>query len=191
MNQMDESDKAGQPMGRIGPKEDKDLTNAEKIIFGLVDKGLTLSTAESVTAGGFGMAVTRVPGSSKVYKGGVVTYTRETKKLLLGLPDQLLDTGLVSPAVTLAMAEKALEIFQTDYAVAVTGNAGPTTDEGGGSVGRIYWAVVSKHGKTVMQDFDLFGNRDAVRCKAVTEGLRVLRNTIEHDMLRINAEGES
>lgn len=185
---MEPSDKAGQPMGRIGPKEDKDLTNAEKIIFGLAERELTVATAESVTGGGFGMALTRVPGSSKVYKGGVVTYTREAKKLLLGLPDQLLETGLVSPAVTLAMAEKTIEFFQTDYAVAVTGNAGPGVNEGGGSVGRIYWVVVSKHGKDVMQDFDLFGNRDAVRSKAVTEGLRVLRNAIERDELKMDQE---
>ncbi len=82
-------DEAGQPTGRIGPKADKDLLNAEKTIFWLKERGLTLATAESVTAGGFGMAITRVPGSSKVYKGGVVTYTRETKKQLLGLPDDI------------------------------------------------------------------------------------------------------
>jgi PncC family amidohydrolase len=172
-------DETGQPVGRIGPKEDRDLTNAEKIIFGLAKRELTISTAESVTAGGFGMALTRVPGSSKVYKGGVVTYTRETKKLLLGLPDELLDTGLVSPAITLAMAEKALELFGTDFAAAVTGNAGPTVDEGGSSVGRVYWAVVDAHGRSTVRDFDLFGNRDTVRAKAVTQGLRTVRNFIE------------
>ncbi len=172
-------DQTGQPVGRIGPKSDKNLTNAEKIIFGLLKSGKTISSAESMTAGGMGYALTRVPGSSKVYKGGVNVYTRETKKLLLDLPDDLLDTGLITPAITLAMAAKALELFKTDYAVAVTGNAGPTKNDDSSSVGRVYWAVVDASGNEEVKDFDIFGKRDEVREKAVTNGLRTLRNFIE------------
>jgi len=173
------SGEPGQPTGRIGVKEDKDLTNAEKIVFGLLRSGKTVCTAESMTAGGLGYAITRVPGSSRVYMGGVVTYTRGTKKLLLGMPDDLLDTGLVTPAMTLAMAEKALDLFKTNYAVAVTGNAGPISNDQSAGVGRVYCAVVSAGGRSQVRDFDLFGNRDAVREKAVTQGLRMLRNFIE------------
>jgi PncC family amidohydrolase len=169
----------GKPTGRTGLKSDRDLTNAEKIIFGLKKRGMTIATAESMTAGGFGMALTRVSGSSLVYKGGVIVYTRETKKLLLGLPDEILDTGLVTPATTLAMAEKALEIFSVDFGVAVTGNAGPTSDEGDAGVGRVYWAVVDKGGREVVETFNIFGNRDAVRTKAITHGLRVVRDFLE------------
>ena len=172
----------GHPAGRIGGiKADKDLTNAEKVIFGLKKQGLTISTAESCTAGGFGHALTRVPGSSIVYKGGVVTYTRETKKQLLNLPDGLMDAGLVTPEITMAMAQAALKIFNTDYAVAVTGNAGPTSDTGGAGVGTVYWAIVSRKGREKIGNYDLFGNRDAVRAKAVTEGLRMLRNFLHLD----------
>jgi len=171
--------KAGQPTGRTGIKTDKDLTNAEKIIFGLKKLGKTISSAESMTAGGFGMAVTRVAGSSVVYKGGVVTYTAETKKLLLEIPDELIKTGLVTPAMTLAMAEKALALFKTDVAVAVTGNAGPSSNDSSAGVGTVYWAVVDNNGRSEICDYDIFGGRDDVRTKAVTEGLRVVRNFIE------------
>jgi len=177
------SGETGQPVGRIGPKADKDLTNAEKIIYKLREKSMTICSAESMTAGGMGYALTRVPGSSKVFKGGVMVYTRETKKLLLSIPDDLLDTGLVTPAMTLALAEKALELFKTDYAIAVTGNAGPTSDEGSAGVGTVYWAVVEAKGRNTVADFDIFGNRDAVREKAVMHGLRVLRNFIEETEL--------
>ncbi len=165
--------------GRIGPKDDKDLTNAEKIIFALLGLNKTICTAESMTAGGFAAALTRVAGCSKTYVGGVSCYTRDTKKLLLGLPDELLDTGLVTPAITLAMADSARKKFGTDYAVALTGNAGPSRDDDSAGVGRVYWAVVDSEGNEKVTHTDHFGGRDDVRSKAVTAGLRILRNFIE------------
>jgi PncC family amidohydrolase len=177
---MDEN-KAGRPLGRIGPKADKDLTNAEKIIFTLISIGRTLASAESMTAGGFGYALTRVPGSSRVYVGGFVTYTRELKQKLLGIPDDICDRGLVTPEITLEMAKRVREKFGTYYGVGVTGNAGPTSDQGGASVGRVYWAVADKNGIGAVQEFDHFGGRDAVREKAITAGLRMLRNFIERE----------
>ncbi|HDS30980.1 MAG TPA: CinA family protein, partial [Firmicutes bacterium] len=150
----------GHPTGKVGIRTDKDLTNAEKVIFTLKARNQTISCAESCTAGGFGYALTRVPGSSIVFKGGVITYTRETKSLLLKLDDGLMDSGLVSPEITLEMAKAVLRLFDTDYSAGVTGNAGPTTDTGGAGVGRVYWAVVDKSGRNIVKTFDLFGNRD-------------------------------
>ncbi|MFH1677013.1 MAG: CinA family protein, partial [bacterium] len=100
------NDDPAQILGRIGPKSDKDLGNAEKIIFGLKIKNKRIATAESVTAGGFGVALTRVPGSSQVYVGGFVVYNRELKKLLLNIPDSILDAGLVTPELTIEMAKR-------------------------------------------------------------------------------------
>lgn len=175
---MDDN-RAGQPLGRIGPKSDKDLTNAEKIIFGMIASKQTISSAESMTAGGFGCALTRVPGASRAYIGGYITYTRNMKKRLLDIPDDLLDKGLVTPDLTLEMARRVRDQFDTDLGVAVTGNAGPTADAGGESVGRVYWAVAHRDGREDVQSFDFFGNRDAVREKAITDGLRMLRNFLE------------
>ncbi len=172
-------EKRSQGSSRIGPKADKDLTNAEKIIFGLKERGLTVASAESVTAGGFGYALTRVPGSSRVFKGGVAVYTRAAKKQFLNISDALMDRGLVTPEITLEMAHKVLELLDVDYGVACTGNAGPTTEEGSAGVGRIYWAIVDSKGREEVAECDHFGNRDAVRSKTITAGLRLLRNFIE------------
>lgn len=169
----------GKPVGRTGLKSDRDLTNAEKIIYGLIGRSMTIATAESMTAGSFGHALTRVPGSSRVYKGGVIVYTKELKKQLLGIPEELLNKGLVTPEITLAMANRTLDLFNVDYAVAVTGNAGPTTDEGGGGVGEVYWAIVDCTGRSEVYEHHIFGNRDDVRIKATGYGLRNLRDFLD------------
>lgn len=173
------NENAGQPVKRIGPKTDIDLTNAEKIFFACLNRKLTISVAESMTAGGFCYALTRVPGSSRVFCGGLVTYTRETKQSLLGLSDEICDKGLVTPEITLEMARLVRKKFNTSYGIAVTGNAGPTADTGGASIGRVYWAVADWNGVERISEHDFFGNRDEVRAKAVTAGLRVFRNFLE------------
>jgi PncC family amidohydrolase len=174
-----EMEEKGKPVGRIGPSHDKDRTNAEKVIFSAIASGKSIASAESVTAGGFGYALTRVPGSSRVYLGGLVTYTREAKQRFLKIPDEMCDRGMVTSELTLEMAKRVRGLFSSEYGIAVTGNAGPTSDAGGASVGRVYWAVVDKTGAERVQEFDFFGNRDEVRAKAVTAGLRMLRNFIE------------
>ena len=103
--------------------------------------GETLSTAESCTAGSVSSAIAALPGASTYFRGGVVTYTNELKTLLLGVPETMLqEKGAVSEEVARAMVQGALQRLGTDYAVAVTGYAGP----GGGpeaSVGTIFVAV--------------------------------------------------
>jgi nicotinamide-nucleotide amidase len=173
---------AGQPVGRIGPKSDVDLTNAEKIIFSLIANNRSIATAESVTAGGFSHALTRVPGSSRTFVGGFITYTREWKQKLLGIPDEVCNKGLVTPEITLEMARRVRLKFSTYYGFGITGNAGPTSDAGNASVGRVYIAIVDEKGVEAVQEHDFFGNRDAVREKAATDGLRMLRNFIEKEL---------
>ena len=101
----------------------------------------TLSTAESCTAGLVASSIAALPGASNYFRGGVVTYVNELKVQLLGVPTALLEEkGAVSEEVARAMVEGAIEHLKTDYAIAVTGYAGP----GGGSeapVGTIYVAV--------------------------------------------------
>ena len=92
--------------------------------------GKTLATAESCTGGGIGAALTAIPGSSAVYKGGIISYTNWVKHNLLGVDQHLLDTlGAVSAPVAEAMAKGAREAIQADIAVSVTGLAGPGGDE--------------------------------------------------------------
>ena len=92
-------------------------------------EGRTLVTAESCTGGGIGAALTAVPGSSSVYKGGIISYTNWVKHHRLGVDEGLLETvGAVSAPVAEAMAKGAREAIQADIAVSVTGLAGPGGD---------------------------------------------------------------
>ena len=94
--------------------------------------GRRLATAESLTGGGIGAAVTSVSGASAVFAGGVISYTNEVKHNVLGVPEEVLDTcGAVSAPVAQAMAQGAKGVIGADVAVAVTGLAGPDGDEFG------------------------------------------------------------
>ena len=90
--------------------------------------GRRLATAESLTGGGIGAAVTSVSGASAVFAGGVISYTNEVKHGVLGVPVEILNTcGAVSAPVAKAMAEGARRVTGADAAVSVTGLAGPNT----------------------------------------------------------------
>ena len=101
--------------------------------------GKTLVTAESLTGGGIGAALTAVPGSSEVYKGGVISYTNWVKENILRVPGEILETyGAVSAQTAQAMARGVRELLKADVAVAVTGLAGPGGDEFGNPVGTVF-----------------------------------------------------
>ena len=136
--------------------------------------GKTLATAESCTGGGIGAALTAVPGSSAVYKGGIISYTNWVKANLLGVPEELLETvGAVSAPVAEAMAVGARKALQADVAVSVTGLAGPGGDGFGNPVGRVYIGYADEKLST-SREFTFEGNREAVRRQAVEEALKLI-----------------
>lgn len=107
----------------------------------LLEKGLSFSAAESCTGGYIAKRITDLPGSSAVFKGGLVTYTNEAKSALLGIDPELIKTyGAVSKPVARAMAENCRRILGTDLAVSVTGLAGPEGD-GVNPVGTVFVAL--------------------------------------------------
>lgn len=108
-------------------------------------EGYSLSTAESCTAGNVAAAITAVPGSSRFYKGGVVAYANEVKQNLLQVKAETLEScGAVSEETVVEMVKGAMKTFDTDFAVATSGIAGP----GGGTpekpVGTIWLAAGGK-----------------------------------------------
>jgi PncC family amidohydrolase len=112
---------------------------------------LTLVTAESCTAGAVANALSRAPGASKYFQGGFVTYTKEMKSLILGVPPALLiEKTAVCAAVAEAMATGARERAQAGAAVSVTGVAGPEPDEDGNPVGLV-WVGAATERKTVSE----------------------------------------
>ncbi len=136
--------------------------------------GKTLATAESCTGGGIGAALTAIPGSSAVYKGGIISYTNWVKHNLLGVDQHLLDTlGAVSAPVAEAMAKGAREAIQADIAVSVTGLAGPGGDEFGNPVGLVFIGY-SDAGKTLSRRFLFPGSRGEIRQAACREALKLI-----------------
>ena len=130
-------------------------------------RGKTLVTAESLTGGGIGAALTAISGSSEVYKGGVISYTNAVKTSVLGVPEQvLLEHGAVSAPTAQAMAEGVRELLKADVAVSVTGLAGPGGDEFGNPVGTVFIGYADGT-RTEVRRYLFFGNREDVRSQTV------------------------
>ena len=137
-------------------------------------KGKTLATAESCTGGMIGAALTAVPGASKVYKGGIISYWSEVKQALLGVdPEDLKNLGPVSAQVAGSMADGARKALHTDYGISVTGLAGPDGDEFGKPVGTVFVGL-STRSKTVARQFRFYGDREDVRSQAARAALEFI-----------------
>ena len=137
-------------------------------------KGQTLVTAESCTGGGIGAALTAIPGSSEVYKGGVICYTDWVKHNILNVDQALLDRyGAVSAPVAEAMAIGARKLLQADVALSVTGLAGPGTDAFGNPVGTVYIGL-SREAETFIREFHFDGDRENIRIRAITAALNMI-----------------
>lgn len=156
-----------------------DDNSLEKAIGDLLIKnGKTVCTAESLTGGKIAATLVSVAGSSAYYKGSFVTYTAETKINLLGVSAETIKKyTVVSKEVALEMATKAKEKFQTNYAIAVTGNAGPTTDQTDKSVGVVYIALVSDK-KSLVEVFNFGQPREKVINRTVSKSLEILRKEL-------------
>ena len=125
-------------------------------------RGLTVSTAESITGGGLAEAFTSVPGSSAVYQGGLITYSDVSKTKFLGVAKRVLNKHTaVSEEVAILMAQSARTQFKTDFAISTTGVAGPGRAYGQ-KVGTVWIAIDSKAGTTAVQ-LALAGDRAQIR----------------------------
>ena len=137
-------------------------------------RGKTLVTAESLTGGGIGAALTAVPGSSSVYKGGVISYTNWVKHTVLRVPEEILDRyGAVSAQTAAAMASGARSLLQADAAVSVTGLAGPGGDEFGNPVGTVFVGYEDGcKAKVIACNFT--GSREEIRQKTIEAALKLI-----------------
>lgn len=139
-------------------------------------RGKTLVTAESLTGGGIGSLLTAIPGSSEVYKGGIISYTDWVKEHVLDVPGELLQSlGAVSGPVAEAMAVGARNRLQADVAVSVTGLAGPGGDEFGNPVGTVFIGYADHNGSLwIRREFD--GGREQIRQHTVAAALQLVLN---------------
>lgn len=135
-----------------------------------------VATAESCTAGGVARLITEIPGSSRYFLGGIIAYHNDVKQRLLGVrPEELELSGAVSFEVAHAMACGARERLKSDWALSVTGIAGP----GGGSekkpVGLVYFGLAFPDGTVTVAKRILGGDRTAVRLASTRLALDLLR----------------
>ena len=140
----------------------------------LVERGATFSVAESCTGGMVAMRVTSVPGSSRYFRGGFLTYTDAMKTSLLGIPPELIaEHTAVSEPVAAAMAEAAAKLTGSTYAISVTGYAGPD----GEAPGLVYLGIAGG-GKAEVRRLQFSADRDRVRALAAQTALDLLRRKL-------------
>ena len=143
-------------------------------------EGKALVTAESLTGGGIGAALTGISGSSAVYKGGVICYTNWVKHNVLGVPQEVLDSqGAVSEQTAAAMAKGVRKLLQADVAVSVTGLAGPGGDEFGNPVGTVFIGYEDEY-QAVVNHCVFSGDREAVRTQTVKTALELVLKMQTH-----------
>ena len=141
----------------------------------LKTKKLTVAVAESCTGGMLGEMITRIPGSSEYFQGGVISYSAQIKEELLKVPPEVIKKyGEVSKEVAQLMAEGVRRYCHSDIGISITGIAGPGGATEKKKVGLVYIALADGK-KTLTQKHQLFGNRQLIRLRSVRRALNMLR----------------
>ena len=169
--------------GLLGPYiyggEDEDPETV--IVRLLTERKATLALAESCTGGGIANRVTNVPGASAVLLAGLVTYSNAAKQKLLGVHTETLDRhGAVSEPVAREMAEGARQQTQADYALAVTGIAGPSGGTPEKPVGTVFIGLAGPSGTVAERQFNPY-DRETFKQVTTQQALELLRRTILSD----------
>lgn len=159
----------------------KDMHDSKKKVHYLLNTNkLTIATAESCTGGAISRALISYSGSSKFFKGGIVAYSIDVKKELLGVRSDIISSfGVVSVEVAEDMVKGALNVFDSDYAISTTGYVDPSD----GGVGNICVAVANK--KVVVKNHFKFKLKDRNKLidKAVRESIKMLYELLKQDLL--------
>jgi nicotinamide-nucleotide amidase len=144
----------------------------------LKQQNKTISTAESCTGGNIAKLLTSVSGASKYFKGGVVSYATETKISVLGISEELIKAhSVVSAQVAKQMAINVKNIMKTDYAIATTGNAGPTKGDSKAEIGTVFIALATPN-EVLVEEFNFGQPREKVIDRAVNKSMEMLRKEI-------------
>jgi nicotinamide-nucleotide amidase len=162
--------------GIVGFDDDETL----EIVIGrlLTQQNKTISTAESCTGGKIAQVLTSVSGASKYFKGSVISYATEIKTTVLGLSDDLIkEHSVVSAEVAREMAINSKDLMKTDYAIATTGNAGPSKGDSDAEVGTVFIALATPN-EVIVEEFNFGQPRDKVIDRAVVKSLEMLRKEI-------------
>jgi nicotinamide-nucleotide amidase len=144
----------------------------------LTQQNKTISTAESCTGGSIAQLLSSVPGASNYFKGSIVAYSTEVKQNVLGISENLIDEySVVSAEVAKAMALSVKTLLKTDYAIAVTGNAGPSKGDSDADVGTVFIALATPN-EVFVEMFDFGQPREKVIDRATFKGLEIVLKEI-------------
>lgn len=155
-----------------------DETIEEVVAKEMTNRNYTLATAESFTGGKIAQRITSIPGASKYYKGTVVSYATEAKIEVLKVPDLMVEEhSVVSAEVAEQMAKNVKELLKTDFAIATTGNAGPTKGDSDADVGTVYIAIASPKG-VFAEKFMMGNHRERIVQKSVNKAFELLQKEI-------------
>lgn len=150
-----------------------DADFGDAILGRLLSRGETVASAESLTGGALGAALSAMPGSAQVYRGGVIVYATDLKNRFLDVDAALLETnGPVDPEVARQMAEGVRRHAGATWGIATTGVAGPG-DSQDGPEGLVYIGVAGPDGAEAIE-LRLPPGRDRVRAETVSRALRLL-----------------
>lgn len=158
----------------------EDEESSIEVVIGkqLVKLGKTLAVAESCTGGKIAEHITANAGASAYFKGGLVTYATQSKIDVLGVSKTTIDAySVVSAQVAEAMAQNALQLFNSDYAIATTGNAGPEKGDSNADVGTVFIAIATKN-NVFSEVFNMRNHRVKVINKAVNKAFEMLQKEI-------------
>lgn len=141
-------------------------------------KSNTLALAESCTGGQIARQITEIAGASAYFNGGTVTYATASKVAILGVAEATIEThSVVSAQVAEEMAKNAKRVFKSDYAIATTGNAGPSKGDSDAEIGTVFIAIASPK-KVEVKEFNFGQPREKVINKAVTKAFELLLQEI-------------
>jgi nicotinamide-nucleotide amidase len=143
----------------------------------------TISLAESCTGGKISQVISAVSGASKYYKGAVVCYDTQVKIDILGVPETLIkEHSVVSAQVATAMALQVQKRLKTDYAIATTGNAGPTKGDSDAEIGTVFIAIATPK-EVIVEEFNFGQPREKVIDRAVNKAFEMLQKEILKNLL--------
>jgi len=165
----------------VGYEEDETI----EVILGrlLTSKKATLATAESCTGGKIAQMITSVPGASNYFKGSVVSYATETKISVLGISSELIkEHSVVSFEVAKEMALAVKKLMNTDYAIATTGNAGPSKGDGNSEIGTVFIAIATPN-DLIVEEFNFGQPRVKAIDRAVNKAFEMLQKEILKNVL--------
>jgi len=160
----------------VGYEENETI---ESVVGKLLSKeNKTISTAESFTGGKIASILSAVPGASNYFKGSIVSYATEAKVNVLGVSQELVNQySVVSAQVAEVMALNVKDILKTDYAIATTGNAGPSKGDSDAEIGAVFIALATPNG-VITEEFNFGQPREKVIDRATIKSLEILQKEI-------------